>query len=551
MSVVAANPQDISTTTNFDENSHTKHTFRRWFHGTAKDQGRSFKGMAKDSKWDDLSFTSNRSAGVTPPDLNLVPSLNQVDSPEINLMKDNLAAMDQLMEQPQISKRQRLKAHLRFSFEKFKAIGKSKMTSETRKRNSDDKTTDDKNSVTSALPEQEDVACYKYFKSNPQQLSLLFEETMKNKSVTSLEEVIAREKEQFTKFGPTGFQIGCKRAFNVYKGDEPSLLSSEGDISDSLSTSDAENGQEKELKGRSATGGCETGSFKRLHSSEKNEEYPSKRHCHESAVSPTSELEPNDRIQDNNEDMKSDDDSGSKEKLVVVNCPSSNENKSSTNEGYADSSSTDNESASECSVATSSSASSKIYSIPTGKEQRCHWTVSRLLGNLKDGTLTERKLDSLNKKGNVSRSLAYQKVDFFQKLPDGFFDNSSLLSDDDCSGKDQVDADSTIDKKIGQLTVRFNDKCSLFVYNAKRRPVTVCTEAKLSREPRPILKRKENVSELSESMRVKKCDSVRTETFLDYFNQYRKKKTQGRQRLSQSKNETVVQVLQQHTCPNC
>lgn len=162
-----------------------------------------------------------------------------------------------------------------------------------------------------------------------------------------------------------------------------------------------------------------------------------------------------------------------------------------------------------------STTSSKVYSIPTFKNERYKLTIADIVESLYHGVVTDKNVvsNTMNEKLNYN----YQNENFFQELPDNFFDKSeistNLLFNPVNTLNNQINEDNNEKKNP---SIRFNDKCSLLVYKKKERPKTVNSSIILP-EYKSILKKKENKRKDIELMKVEQCDKVDVKCFFQKF----------------------------------
>lgn len=170
----------------------------------------------------------------------------------------------------------------------------------------------------------------------------------------------------------------------------------------------------------------------------------------------------------------------------------------------------------ECSDLSSSSDSSKVYSIPTFREERRELTIPKLLGSIKLGKI------NLSSQGEIK--LAYQDRSFYDNLvPDENSDISAKMSISVPSSPSILPGSLVSDDCILPDTskIKFINKSSLLLYGKSHRQLTF--NNKIS-ETKPILKNRLNTKKDVEFEKAKNCDIVGVEQFLQFLDKYEDRK---------------------------
>lgn len=198
---------------------------------------------------------------------------------------------------------------------------------------------------------------------------------------------------------------------------------------------------------------------------------------------------------------------------------------------------------------TSSSLSSKVYTIPTFRDKSTKLNVAGIVDKFCRGTLTERKLNIMIKKESSNGKLSYQSDDFYKKLPNDFFEGS--FSDEEISvsaespnNSKEVEKSTNFGIEEGDTTepsVRFDRSSRLLVYKTRKHLKKMDSDtSNCLLETKSILKTKGNDSESIESLRVSKCDLVDLKSFIKCFNHYETKKLNESEKYSKARENQLL-----------
>lgn len=373
-----------------------------------------------------------------------------------------------------LSKRIKFKEHLKNTVYK---IRKKRLDEKNKCKNLE--TNSEKSRDSSILGES---SCYSKFKSQPHQLSLLFEDVINNDSVKDSSNNILNfndgtnsQKNFFPDFNYLSFQRMGNSIYETFNSDKLN---------------------ESNIKLEPITRKV----LKRDLSEDMSNEYPSKRQC----------------LSEN--DISLNDSINEKKENQICNSTEFMDNENKINSESKDKSISLEElslrtySTRESSISTTSS---KIYSIPTFKNERNKLTIADIVESLYQDVVSNRNVGSIL----ISKDLTYnyQDKEFFQQLPDNFFDKSELLTNQLFNpiniSKTKFNQEKSERKNP---SIRFNEKCSLLIYKKKERPKTVNSSIILP-EYKSILKKKENKRKDIELMKVEQCDKVDVKCFFKKF----------------------------------
>ena len=156
-----------------------------------------------------------------------------------------------------------------------------------------------------------------------------------------------------------------------------------------------------------------------------------------------------------------------------------------------------------CTSSVPCSDHSQTYTIPTFRKGSSPGTVKHWMASLREGSVAELSVNS-----QPSRAVSFRNRDFYDRLPNGYFDDPLLRSENFEAEDEEV-------KLPLPGSVRFNDESKLLVYTPRGKP----RESPGSTEPatRSILKTKQHAGESLETQRALSCDTVDVQTFLRLF----------------------------------
>ncbi|CAI4055240.1 hypothetical protein SKDZ_02G1480 [Saccharomyces kudriavzevii ZP591] len=174
---------------------------------------------------------------------------------------------------------------------------------------------------------------------------------------------------------------------------------------------------------------------------------------------------------------------------------------------------------------TSSSGSSKVYTIPTFREVSKLLNISQILSKVCKDDLTQDKLTNLIKKHqNKKRCMNFRNKRFYDAF-NPYVDDQEESELSDIENTLPTDIDLDIREK-STSSVRFDENSRLLIYKkSKKLNKDESQSSYATGEKRSILKAKRNMQQNEESQRASKCDTVGVAQFLHYF-QYTEYKRQ-------------------------
>ncbi|CAL9731920.1 hypothetical protein MOUN0_M08636 [Monosporozyma unispora] len=185
----------------------------------------------------------------------------------------------------------------------------------------------------------------------------------------------------------------------------------------------------------------------------------------------------------------------------------------------------------------SSSNSSKLYSIPTFREARNELSISKLLGGMDLGSL------NITTKGEVK--LTYQNVSFYNNLTsEEVNDIPSQKSESFCSSSSLLpDTVADSDCNIPEVSkIKFSDKSSLFLYGKLKKPLKYTSQ---KTGCKPILKSTLNTKKDIEYETAKRCDSVGVNQFLQSLYNYENQRPYGAEQCEIIRNKQIMRYYKE------
>lgn len=174
---------------------------------------------------------------------------------------------------------------------------------------------------------------------------------------------------------------------------------------------------------------------------------------------------------------------------------------------------------------TSSSESSKIYTIPTFRGITNQINISQILSKVRKGNLSQDNLTHLIKSHkNKKRCVNFRNKRFYDAF-NPYVDNEEDVELSDSENSSEMDTDLCINDR-STSSVRFDENSRLLIYKKfKKLNKDESQSGHSTTETRSILKAKMNLQQDEESQRASKCDTVGVAQFLHYF-QYTEYKRQ-------------------------
>lgn len=174
---------------------------------------------------------------------------------------------------------------------------------------------------------------------------------------------------------------------------------------------------------------------------------------------------------------------------------------------------------------TSSSESSKIYTIPTFRGITNQINISQILSKVHKGDLSQDNSTHLIKSHkNKKRCVNFRNKRFYDAF-NPYVDNEEEVELSDSENSSEMDTDLGINDR-STSSVRFDENSRLLIYKKFKKLNKDGSQSGYSTtETRSILKAKMNLQQDEESQRASKCDTVGVAQFLHYF-QYTEYKRQ-------------------------
>lgn len=194
----------------------------------------------------------------------------------------------------------------------------------------------------------------------------------------------------------------------------------------------------------------------------------------------------------------------------------------------------------------SSDSNTIIYKIPTFKQGRGQLNVSGVVRSLRNGTLTEKNLNQIAKRGFLG--VSFRSKEFYDQPPSSSEDANEQIQECEqevpffASENDGIETGGIEFAGNGEA-VKFDRYSQILVYRAAKRNVRNkesndstlklsnkgnSTITSKSSEPlcssKPILKKRGNEREPEETMRATLCDKVDVKSFLSYFEYFEHQK---------------------------
>ncbi|CAL9736106.1 hypothetical protein MOSE0_J02036 [Monosporozyma servazzii] len=188
-----------------------------------------------------------------------------------------------------------------------------------------------------------------------------------------------------------------------------------------------------------------------------------------------------------------------------------------------------------CSHLSSSSDSSKLYSIPTFREERRELTISKLLGSIKLGNI------NLSSNGNIR--LSYQDRSFYDNLaPD---ENSGIASKISKSLPSSPSTLASYECLIPDTSkIKFINKSSLLLYGKSHKRLAFSSHVS---ETKPILKNRLNSKKDVESEKARNCDIVGVEQFLKFLDNYEDRKSLEEKNCEELRKKQLMRYYKEET----
>ncbi|CCF57054.1 hypothetical protein KAFR_0C00590 [Kazachstania africana CBS 2517] len=189
----------------------------------------------------------------------------------------------------------------------------------------------------------------------------------------------------------------------------------------------------------------------------------------------------------------------------------------------------------------SSTTSSKVYTVPTFREQVTRLNIKDIIDSLRNGTLTEKQLTGM--KRCVQQKLNFKNSTFYSELPSDFFENESVPYEepvDICEKEDDI-LDTT------ETSVRFDTTSKLLVYTPKK--IQPIPDSKASMEPHSILKSRDNSMMELENQQALRCERANLKTFIKSFNFFEGKREEEEIDNAKQRESQLQRYYSKQICP--